>query len=193
MKTLISLPALLWMLFSGTGFAQGDPEIIWEVNGHTSSVEAVAYSPDGQTVASGADYTDSTVKLWRTGNGELLHTFTGHSTGVRSTDFSPDGQYLAVGYIVSGYPPGGEMKLWDIPTQTLRHTFGGCFAAFSPDGAYVASGGGGVNRYLQVHSVSNGEKIAQFYNSSYIWIFICPCLNVIIRLRQFNFFLCYFF
>jgi WD40 repeat protein len=155
-------------LFSVQGFAQGDPDIIWKVDGHSNSVEAVAFSPDGQTMASGADYTDSQVKLWRTGNGELLHTLSGHATGVRSVDFSPDGQYLAAGYIVTGYPPGGEMKVWDLSTQTVRHTFGGCFAAFSPDGAFVASGGGGVNRYLQVHVISNGEKIAQFYNGSYI-------------------------
>jgi uncharacterized protein with WD repeat len=180
MRVLISIPTLLLVLFSGQGFAQGDPEIIWKVEGHTRSVEAVAYSPDGQTVASGADYDDSQVKLWRTGNGALLHTFTGHDSGVQSVDFSPDGRFLAAGYIVSGYPPGGQMKLWDVQEHTLLHTFGGCFVSFSADGAFVASGGGGVNRYLQVHRVSDGEKITHFYNGSYITsVDYSPIANIV--------------
>ncbi|MHC4946097.1 MAG: WD40 repeat domain-containing protein [Planctomycetota bacterium] len=180
MKILILTPALLLALFAGNGLAQGNPEVIWMVDGHTRSVEAVAYSPDGQTVASGADYDDSQVKLWRVCNGALLDTFIDHSTGVRSIDFSPDGQLMAVGYIVSGYPPGGQMKLWDVQAQTTRNTFGGCFVSFSSDGAFVASGGGGVNRYLQVHRVDNGEKIAQFYTGSYITsVDYSPTANIV--------------
>lgn len=168
MKRLLYIPTLLLVFLPGIGFAQGEPEIIWMVDGHTNSVEAVAYSHDGQTVATGADYTDSSVKLWRAYNGEQIHAFEGHDGGVRSVDFSPDGQLLAAGYIVTGYPSGGQMNLWDIPTQSLVNSFGGCYVDFSHDGTFVASGGGGANRYLQVHRVATGEKIAHFYNGSYI-------------------------
>jgi WD40 repeat protein len=168
MKILFSIPFLVSVVFSVIGFGQGQPEKLWTANGHTRSVEAVAYSHDGLTVATGADYDDSQVKLWRACNGALLDTFLGHSEGVRSIDFSPNGRLMAAGYIVSGYPPGGEMKLWDLEEHTLLHTFGGCFVSFSMDGAFLASGGGGVNRYLRVHRVETGEEVAQFYTGSYI-------------------------
>ena len=121
MRNLITAPVLLFFLFSGLGLAQGDPEIIWMVEGHTNSIEAVAYSPDGQIVASGADYDDSLVKLWRTSNGELLNTFTGHDGGVQSLEFSQDGQFLAAGYIVNGYPPGGQSRSRSFNSVPARH------------------------------------------------------------------------
>lgn len=168
MKLLIVVPVYVLFLLTANTSAQGNPDVIWSVNGHSLSVEAVACSPDGQMVASGAAYSESLVKVWRTANGSLIHTFAGHDGGVQSMQFSPDGRFLAVGYIVNGYPPGGETKLWDLQEQSVHAVFGGCFATFSPDGEFVASGGGGVNRYLKVHRISGSELITQFYNGSYI-------------------------
>lgn len=159
---------MIFVLLAPASFGQGAPQNIWTVNGHATSVEAIAYSHNGVFVATGSDYTESLVKLWGAANGELLDTFAGHATGVRSIDISPDDQFMGVGYIVTGYPPGGEMKLWDIKNHKVLHTFGGCYVSFSSDGVFIASGGGGVNRYLQVHRTDTGVKTAQFYNGSYI-------------------------
>jgi hypothetical protein len=41
----------------------GDPDILWEVEGHTRSVYGVAFSYDGLTVASGAFDPDNTAKM----------------------------------------------------------------------------------------------------------------------------------
>ncbi|KOR30824.1 hypothetical protein TI04_03895 [Achromatium sp. WMS2] len=58
--------------------------------GHTSSVESVAFSPDGTILASAS--ADNTIKLWRVADGALLRTLTGGHTGwVNSVAFSPDG------------------------------------------------------------------------------------------------------
>ena len=167
MKILISIPFLI-LFFAGEGSGQGGPQVLWSVDGHFKSVEAVAYSHDGLWVASGADYDDSQVKVWRASNGELVHTLSGHDAGVRSIEFSPDGRLLAVGHLVSGYPPGGQTKLWDIEKEVVRFTLGGSRVAFSKAGTLIATGGGGVNRYLQVHRVSDGQQVAQFYAGAYI-------------------------
>ena len=136
-----------------------DPDILWEVEGHTRSVYGVAFSHDGLTVASGAYDPDNTAKLWQADDGTLLHTYPDNDDGILSVDISSDNEFLAAGYIVTGYPPGGKMNLWDISEEVVVNDFGGCYVSFSPDGEFIASGGGGANRYLFVHRVSNGERM----------------------------------
>jgi len=69
-------------------------------------VRSVAFSPDGQTLASGA--ADHTVRLWRVADGALLHTLEGHTDMVRSVAFSPDGRLLASG------SDDGTVRLWGV-------------------------------------------------------------------------------
>jgi WD40 repeat protein len=146
----------------------GDPDILWEVEGHTRSVYGVAFSHDGLTVASGAYSPDSTAKLWQADDGTLLHTYPDNDDGILSVDISSDNEFLAAGYIVTGYPPGGKMNLWDISEEVVVNDFGGCYVSFSQDGEFIASGGGGANRYLFVHRVSNGEEMWYSYTGAYI-------------------------
>ena len=65
------------------------------LTGHTDYVTSVAFSPDGQTLASGS--WDHTIKLWNLTTGQEVRTLTGHTDIVRSVAFSPDGQTLASG------------------------------------------------------------------------------------------------
>ena len=100
-------------------------------------VRSVAFSPDGQQIASGS--LDCTVKVWDCASGACTQTLEGHSDWVKSVAFSPDGRQIASG------SEDRTVKVWDCAsgacTQTLEgHSNYVESVAFSPDGRQIASG-----------------------------------------------------
>ncbi|MDB9356222.1 protein kinase, partial [Nodularia spumigena CS-587/03] len=65
------------------------------LTGHSDSVNSLAFSRDGQFLASGSD--DKTIKLWNVLTGKDISTLTGHNYSIRSIAFSSDGKILASG------------------------------------------------------------------------------------------------
>ena len=135
--TLFPILTLLFVssLFLSNSFATNFPHIILE--GHTDDVNSVAFSPDGNTLASGSD--DETIRLWNAVTGEHQKTLTEHTDDVNSVAFSPDGNTLASG------SDDNTIHLWNAVTgehqKTLtEHTDDVNSVAFSPDGNTLASG-----------------------------------------------------
>jgi len=86
-------------------------QVIRELRGHKGWVSSVAFSTDGQTLASGAY--DQTVLLWNVQTGHLIRELKGHKGWVSSVAFSADGQTLASG----AYDQ--TVRLWDLRTSAL--------------------------------------------------------------------------
>ncbi|MEM8544760.1 MAG: WD40 repeat domain-containing protein, partial [Cyanobacteria bacterium P01_H01_bin.119] len=88
--------------------------------GHSGPVEAVAFSPDGQTLISASS--DNTLKQWRIADQTLLNSFEGHTAAVHSLAYSPDGKTIA------SSSADTTIKLW-ATDGTVLTTFSGHRAA----------------------------------------------------------------
>ena len=75
--------------------------------GHNGSVNRIAFSPDGRTLASGGGMFDGTIRLWDVSTGENIRTLS-VPEGVASLSFSPDGNTLA------SRSGAGTMLLWEM-------------------------------------------------------------------------------
>lgn len=99
------------------------------------TVKAVAYAPDGQTVATA--HGDRAAHIWRAADGALLRTFTnpGYSCsgGATGVAYTPDSQFVFVA-------DSCATRLLNIADGTLvRKLSGGGRIAISPDGLYLAA------------------------------------------------------
>jgi WD40 repeat protein len=68
-------------------------EITSRLAGHDTGVNALAFSPDGQTLATAGG--DRTIKFWNVNDGSERATLKEGVGSVRSLSFSPDGTWLA--------------------------------------------------------------------------------------------------
>ena len=122
-----------------------------KLEGHLAPVNTIAFSPDGQTLASGSgDFCsnddDCAIRLWDSFTGDLRGKLEGHSDQVNTLALSPDGQLLASGS-GGGLLPRDNVRLWNPTTGELRGILKGHsdpvnIVCFSPDNQFLASASG---------------------------------------------------
>ncbi|MEH1841720.1 MAG: serine/threonine-protein kinase [Nostoc sp.] len=125
-----------------------------EHSGTLSSVNALAISPDGYTLASASDHKN--IKLWDLNTKKVLASLSGHSQAVKSVTFSPNGQILATA------SNDKTIKLWQVETleqicTLLGHAHAVKSVAFSPDGQILASGS--WDKTIKLWDVNTGKEI----------------------------------
>jgi WD40 repeat protein/beta-lactamase regulating signal transducer with metallopeptidase domain len=126
-----------------------------------SPVLALAYSPDGRSLATAGE--DSTIVIRDSALGLVRLRLEGHSDAVTCLAFSPDGATLASG----GYDR--TIRFWDVetgrPSSTLEGHTQGLFAlGFSPDGKTLVSAGS--DKTIRLWDVATGTTKGTLAGSS---------------------------
>jgi WD40 repeat protein/predicted Ser/Thr protein kinase len=116
----------------------------------TGVVHAVACSPDGRQVATGA--ADHRVTVWDTTNGHAL-LLREHAAAVRAVAYHPDGRRLASASL------DGVVKVWDVVGGKEISTFKGGYTTltYSPDGAWLA--GASDQNTVKVWDANTGREL----------------------------------
>jgi WD40 repeat protein len=154
-----------------------DPETLANtdllLHGHSGRINAVAFSPDNKTVASGS--CDRSIKLWNSATGKIIATFEGASGWIDSLAFSSDGRILAsaetwrdpTGTPANTERRGGPIRLWDVSTGRNTVTFDGPhdrsdsgFVAFSPAHNVLASVSATDHNSISLLDVASGKTTA---------------------------------
>jgi WD40 repeat protein len=155
----------LWDLATGRCLAS--------LTSHSSRIDAVAFSPDGQYLASASDNQIIIIGGLESHSVHVHHTLRGYSAGTTHVSFSPNGHLIASAGLESA------VLLWDSATGALMHacTFeSGAFSAvaFSPDSRLVAAAfsDGMLDKYrhkgsrrpyaIRVWEAATGQRILDF-------------------------------
>lgn len=153
-----------WLAFGASKLGQ---LLVWEwqsesyilkQQGHFDSMNALAYSPDGQRIVTTAD--DGKIKVWDTTSGFCIVTFTEHTSGVTACEFAKKGNVLFTSSL------DGSVRAWDLIRYRNFRTFTAptrlsfsCMAV-DPSGEVVAAGS--LDSFdIHIWSVQTGQLLDQ--------------------------------
>lgn len=126
----------------------------YTLKGHSSDVNSVTFSPDGQMLVTGSD--DRTIKLWNLTTKQEIRTLVGHSSYIYAIAISPDGQIIASGSVDK------TIKLWNLNTgkeirTLIGHSNSVASVAFSPDGKLLASSS--LDKTIKLWNLETNKEI----------------------------------
>ncbi|KAF9917415.1 hypothetical protein BX616_001084 [Lobosporangium transversale] len=141
-------------------------QTIHTLEGHSSSIQDVKYSPNGEQIATCS--WDTTVRLWDVKSAQLMNIFYGHSNLIYRVAYSPSGHQVA------SFSRDGTVRLWDSQPQHSTyalhsHPKSSRRTGISPDGQQITSFSGDG---MHVDDARTGQPIYVLQspdgNASYI-------------------------
>jgi len=95
--------------------ARNDTNLVRLFERQPGAVLAVAYSPEGDTIAVGGEFSD--VKVYKSADGAKVATLSGHGSAVYAAAYRPDGKALAT----AGFD--GIVRIFELPAGNLIKQF----------------------------------------------------------------------
>jgi WD40 repeat protein len=142
---------------------------------HPNNVDSVAFQPKGALLASGGH--DGKVRLFDLVKNAQVKEITAHvdknvQNTIYTVAFSADGQQLVTSSL------DNSLKLWDVAGGKLIREFKAhkvkefekghadpvYTAAISPDGKWLASGSGGIERVIKIWNIADGSVVRDLAN-----------------------------
>jgi RNA polymerase sigma factor (sigma-70 family) len=116
---------------------------------------SVAFAPDGKTIATGG--ADQKARQWDLTGKEI-------ASAIEPYRYANNVAYLDAGTLMT-FDAQNALKFWNAKTGKPKHAFQGSethltAVAYSPDGRYVVSGGGGGDATLRVWEVGTAKQVA---------------------------------
>jgi len=161
MKRLNYCVVVLMPLLTASVMGQGSPVWIMEELGHSNSVTAEVFSPDGLHYVTGSSDQQILIRVATTG--QEVKRLKGHSGVINSLTYSPDGE------VIVSASSDKTIRFWNATTgleigMITEHSAEVTSVEFSPDGKQLVSGS--VDGTVRLWNPDNRQEISQFNGHS---------------------------